>query len=255
MYSRHADLPTSVTTVTTRLDLIPRMYPRQTIVIGMKCVSCATCAENLCNQTENLPSTRTRSSAMTATSLTSRRRVKDASMSLNQEARASSTMGPSGTRSASNAPSAERPSVPAVSSQKTTSSTALSATRINTPSAAPSAANRWPKAVFCTTNKHGTRSASVVTAATNPWRLARFPFTAVSVIASSVTEGFWPNSASCALSRLLEENTTRWTTRIFTKSASTAAAVNVPWPTKVSPEREWNCYVPAVPIEQRHFCR
>ena len=209
MHFRHADLPTSVITVTTRLDLMPRMYPLQTIAIGMKCVSCATYAENLCDPTGNSPSTRIRSCAMTATSLTSRRRVKDASMSLNQEAHASNTMGHSGTRSALNAPSVKRPSGPAVSSQKTTSSTALTATRIYTPSAAPSAANRWPKAAFCTTNKRGTRSASAVIAATSPWRLGRFLFTVVSVIASSVTEGIWPNSASCALSRLLEGNTSR----------------------------------------------
>ena len=157
-----------MTTATARLDLTPKTCQLQTTGIGMKCVFSATCVENHCAQTGSSHSTRIRSCVMTATSLTSRRRVKDAAMRSNQGARVSNTMERTGTRNASNVPSAKRPLGPVVSSQKTTSSTVLTVIKIYTPSAAPSAANRCLKAASCTTNKRGTKSALAVTAATSP---------------------------------------------------------------------------------------
>lgn len=198
---RFAGLPTSVTTVTVRLDPTAKMCLLQTTGIGTRCVSCATCATNLYDQRGNLPFTRTKYCVMTATSLTSRRRVKVVRMRSNQEARVSNTMGLTGMKSASNVRFAKRPLGPAALFQRKTSSTVPTAIRICTLSAVPSAANRWLKAVSFTTNKRGTKSALVVTAAMSRSRLVRFRSMEDSGIALSATEGIWPNSASCVSSR------------------------------------------------------
>lgn len=184
----YADLPTNVTTVTPRLDQMLRTCLRQTTAIGTRCVSCVTCAKNRCDQTANSPSTRSRSFAMIVTSLISRRRAKVASTRSNQEARVWSTTGRTGTRSVSSAPSVKRLLGPAVSFQRMTSSTAQTAIKICMPNVAPTVGNRCPKVASSTTNKRGTKSVLAVTAATSPWRLAHFPFTVVTAIASSATE-------------------------------------------------------------------
>ena len=199
----------SVTTVTARLDLMLRTCQLQTTDIGTKCVSFATCVENLCGLMENSPSTRIRCSAMTATSLTSRRRARDAATRSSLEARALNTTEHTGTRNVSSAPSVKKPSEPVVLCQKMTSFTAPTAIRICTPSAAPSAANRCPKVASCTTNKRGTKSVLAVIVATSHWRPVLFPFTVEYVIVLNATGDFWPSNVSCALSRLLEENTLR----------------------------------------------